>query len=94
MSQEEIRETVEKLVVSDGDILHVKLGGEIGDGMPPWIPSDEDCEVHRQDWQDAIKYLGLNVRVVVTHHLTELKVIRPATWVPAHTPQEAADAGD
>lgn len=76
MEQVSIVETVEKLELSDKDVLHVKLGGDLPN-MPPWIPSDEDCERHRQEWVDALGYLGLDVKVIVTHQFVDLKIIRP-----------------
>lgn len=59
--------------LEDGDILHIKVGGELGDGQPPYIP--DPCELDNQKayWE---KLVPDNVRVIVTHHLVDANVIR------------------
>lgn len=49
-------------------IVHVKVGGEFGDGQPPWIPGPNEIAEARQQWQTA---LGTDYLVIVTHHMTE-----------------------
>lgn len=70
-------ETISKLEVSENNVLHVKLGGNINDGQLDWIPGPKEIEAARDEWQQVVDNLGLNVKVIVTHHLTELKVIKP-----------------
>ena len=78
-------ETVTKLQIEPGDILHVKLGGEIGDGQPPWIPTPEDVQHCYDLWAQV---LPTGTGLVVTHHLVDDTVIQKAQrvthWPPKH----------
>jgi hypothetical protein len=54
-----------KWTLLPGDLIHVQLGIlDLGDGMPPWIPSQGDMEHTRERWEAA---LPKDVRVIVTH---------------------------
>lgn len=69
-------ETVSKLELKDGDILHVKLGGDVEDTV--WIPDPDDIEFWAKEWRHAVEAAGLAVVVIVTHHLANAEVIRDA----------------
>lgn len=62
--------TVSKLSLKDGDVLCVTLGSQdLGGGLGPWIPTQEDVEATREAWEDV---LPSGVKVIVTHIGTEL----------------------
>ena len=57
--------SVEKLDLAPGDLLHVRVGIEnMGDYLPPWIPSDEELAHVAREFQ---RVLSPDVRVLVTH---------------------------
>ena len=58
--------TVRHLRYQKGDVLHIALGGDLGDGMPPWIPTQDDIDKTKAFWDTAVPDY---VRVVVTHCL-------------------------
>lgn len=49
-------------------IVHVKVGGDMGDGMPPFVPGPKELAEERARWQVA---LGPKYLVICTHHMTE-----------------------
>lgn len=49
-----------------GDILQIALGGDMGDGQPPWIPTEDDMEYARVYWNS---FAPPYVKVVVTHYM-------------------------
>lgn len=53
------------------NLVHVKLGGELGDGQPPFIPGPDDLERARSEWQEA---LGDRYLVVATHYLEDIVI--------------------
>lgn len=57
-----------------GDILHVKVGGEVGDGQP-WIPDPQQIDDYQKAFSDNVPD---GVSVVVTNHLVELTVLTRA----------------
>lgn len=67
-------ETVKKLRLRKGDVLHVTLGiADLGDDQGPWIPdSDQLVEAH-EIWQEAVPD---GVNVVVSHIGEDVEVIR------------------
>lgn len=71
-------ETVSKLELKDGDILHIKVGGDLGDDQPPWIPGPDDLDYAGDLWKQATKNAGIDVQVVVSHHLMNAEVVRDA----------------
>jgi hypothetical protein len=50
-------------------LVHIKVGGEFGDGHPPWIPTDEELDQIRTDWQEI---LGDDFIVIATHYLVNI----------------------
>lgn len=49
-------------------LVHVRVGGDLGDGQPPFVGSPEECESYRAEFQEA---LGEEYVVVATHHMVE-----------------------
>jgi hypothetical protein len=48
-----------------GSILHIHLGiRDMGDGMPPFIPSSDDIYATKHDWE---KLVPADVKVHVSH---------------------------
>ncbi len=65
-------ETVRKLRLKPGDLLHVTIGGDVGDDGEPWIPSMDCMERWRDDWA---RVLPEGVTIILTHHLVDSKII-------------------
>lgn len=65
-------ETVRKLELRPGDILQVALGGHIQDDLPPWIPTSDDLDYCRNEWNQV---LPESVQLIVTHHLEEPTIV-------------------
>jgi hypothetical protein len=49
-------------------IVHIKVGGDIGDGQPVFIPDQTVIDDFADQWQEA---LGDDYIVIATHHLVE-----------------------
>lgn len=64
---------VRHLHFEKGDVLQIALGGDMGDGLSPWIPSDEEREYARIYWQSLVP---IGVRVAVTHHMEVPTILR------------------
>lgn len=65
---------IRKINVKPGDVLHIKVGGDIGYGMP-YIPTPEDLETIKTEVE---KHLPEGVTAYVTYHLVEIdSVVRP-----------------
>lgn len=46
-------------------ILHVKMGiMDMGDGLPPWIPTQQECDDVKKDWEAVT---DSDTEVIVTH---------------------------
>ena len=79
-------ETVKKLSLSEGDILHVVVGGDIHDSngdLVTWVPSVEDLTEVMDAWGDV---LPEGVQMIISHHLVEPTIleskVRMASWPP------------
>lgn len=68
-------ETVQKLELRPGDVLHITVGGDVGDGYPPWIPSPTELDQVREGWR---KLLPEGVKAIVTHYLVNTTIVREA----------------
>jgi len=68
------QELVKNLNLSPGDILHIKLGMEMGD-LPPWIPDVEDLEAAKIEWE---KVVPKDVKVIVTHLAVDTNILKVA----------------
>lgn len=88
-------ETVQKLDLHDGDIVHVKVGGEIQvNGMAQtWVPSQDDLVETFVAWTNALAEMddtGTRVGLIVTHHLIEPSVLgsklNVSRWPPTVLP--------
>jgi hypothetical protein len=76
VSEPEVRiATVRRLDLHAGDILHVALGGDLGDDLPPWIPSPEQIREEAAAWEAVVPE---GVQVVVTHYLFKIEVVSPS----------------
>jgi hypothetical protein len=71
-----VAETVRKLSLKPGDVLHVALGGDIGDGMPHWVPTEGELVYCYDEWQAAVPDF---VTVIVTHHLQVPEILADAS---------------
>lgn len=71
----------ELLRLQPGDVLHVKVGIEnMGDGMPPWIPSPDELEYTQKTFEPL---LPEGVKLVVTHmgvDTTAIRALRNASF--------------
>lgn len=66
---------IREINVRPGDVLHIKVGGDIGCDMPPYIPTPEDLEAIKAEVEN---HLPEGVTAYVTHHLVEIdSVVRP-----------------
>lgn len=74
MSDTNVRlETVTKLSLKPNDVLLVRLGGDLHDGKPPWIPSFDDMDDMRKRWEEVVPE---GVQVLVTNYLLTATVVR------------------
>lgn len=65
---------IHNLNVQEGDILMVKVGVEnMGDRMPPWIPTEDDLQYVRDLFATELP----DVKAVVTHFGVDVEVVRP-----------------
>jgi hypothetical protein len=56
---------IAKVSLAPGDVLHIQLGiQDMGDGLPPWLPTPEEIEFSRRYWQ---AFVPAGVKVLVTH---------------------------
>jgi hypothetical protein len=68
-------ETISKLALKPGELLWVKLGGEIGDGLPAYIPDANEIERAKEEIEDLVPE---GVNVLVTHQFYKPSVIANA----------------
>lgn len=61
--------------LKSGDILHIKLGMDMGDGLRPWIPTPDDIAEAKKEWEAIVPD---GVKVIVTHLGNEAVVIPSA----------------
>lgn len=62
---------IQRLHLSEGDILLVKLGGDLNDGLPPWIPNSDDIDYTAKTFKAAVPD---GVKVLVHHQLVDVSV--------------------
>jgi hypothetical protein len=78
-------ETVKKLSLQPGDILHIKVGGDLkmDHDTVTWVPTIEELEAFAVLWHGV---LPDDVGAVVTHHLVDEEIvqsrIRVNSWPP------------
>lgn len=79
-------ETVRKLDLQPGDVIHVSVGGDLEDGAGhkvTWVPSPEELAHCALLWD---QFLPDDVRAIVTNHLVEETIIqshiRVGSWPP------------
>jgi hypothetical protein len=59
--------------LGEDDILHVRLGiSDMGDGLPPWLPTAEEMENVRKQFEAIVPE---GAKVIVTHFGVETEVI-------------------
>lgn len=59
-----------------GDILHIKAGIsslDMGKGMPPWLPGDNEIEDIQKDWEAIVPE---GVKVIVSHFGVHTEIIK------------------
>ncbi len=72
--KEQVSAQVKVLRLEPGDILVAKLGiVDMGEGLPPWIPSVTDLE-HMLD--DLSMVIPKDVKVFVSHMGLEFEIVR------------------
>lgn len=69
---------VTKLSVLPGDILHVRVGMDLGEGLPPWIPGPVELEYVRDDFAQVVPE---GVKVLITHCGVEISQHEPPSEV-------------
>lgn len=70
---------MEVIELKPGDILHVTLGGDLGDDAPFYVPTVNDFEEAQQRWERAVPD---GVKVIVTHALEQITVFK--AWERLH----------
>lgn len=62
---------VGKLTVGKREVVWARVGGQIADGQPAWIPTQEQLKEVRESLERAFP----GTHVIATHHLVDIKVI-------------------
>lgn len=63
---------VETLEVSEGDLIHVKIGGDVGTNIH-YVPTAAELDLFADQFKQVVPE---GVKVVVTHQLVEIVVVK------------------
>jgi len=74
---EKVQISINLIEPQEGDLLHVKVGGDLEDGQGPWIPGPSELEEVRKAFD---RTLPEGVRLIVTHPYVDSNLIRSAPY--------------